>query len=214
MNEWHTYFKALFAQCSFDGITAVLIDRIILSFDAQFFSKLKNLKALHASEIGQYRDFFGDWTMQQNVALDANFDQVLTPYQIVDFMAESVVENLLAKHPDKQPVFIDPCCGTGRFMLGITKACKQRSIEKYEIYCVDIDERMVAIAVTNALLHNIDCYIVHGDVLDFSIFKAYQIKNGKLWESYNYAYLKQVLYCHLHNGDNDKVQDKVQSGLF
>lgn len=192
--EWLDLFYKMFGkQSSFDSVANQLELHIIDNFNHTFFSQLQNIKVVHASTAGQYRDCFGDWMLSQKIQLDSNFDQVLTPYPIVDFMSKSTCEQLQRKFPNQPIQFIDPCCGTGRFMLSTHIACKTSGFKDYNMYCVDIDSRMIAYCITNALLHGINCHIILGDVLDFRIDTAWRVYDGKFNELEDFEHLYDVI---------------------
>ena len=192
--EWLISFNELFGNnASFERVSAFLLTEVVTFQREQAIRYLEHIKQLHAKEFGQYRDFFGDWIMSQKIKLDANFDQVLTPYPIVDFMSLSACHELQEQFKGQTIQFIDPFCGTGRFMLGIAAACITSGIRDKKIYCVDIDQRMVAYCITNALLHKVDCHIILGDVLDFRIDRAWCVQGGKISELLDFEHLYDVI---------------------
>lgn len=67
--------------------------------------------------------------------------QFFTPYQIVDFMVDMMVENL-------HGVVCDPACGTAGFLTQIARIAPETSLLGFEV-----DERLAWVANLNLLIH-------------------------------------------------------------
>ncbi len=80
----------------------------------------------------------------------------LTPQPVVDFMCRSILNE---KNNEKINI-LDPCVGSGRFLL---TANKYAPIAR--LFGVDIDLNMIRTAFTNAAIHSISMYLLHADSL-------------------------------------------------
>lgn len=81
--------------------------------------------------------------------LKKDLQQYYTPTEIVAFMTENIklCANTLA---------VDPCCGTGDFMVGVLREAKDKNIPgKFEdgLYCWDIDKEASKLAKINMILN-------------------------------------------------------------
>lgn len=100
--------------------------------------------------------------------------QFFTPEHITECMASVI--NSKKKEGDyslKQETVMDPCCGSGRFLLGSAK-------ENSDNYFIgqDIDERCCKMAVINLFLRDLNGEIRWGDALTYKINKRWIIKRG------------------------------------
>ena len=100
--------------------------------------------------------------------LDKN--QAFTPDHITNFMAKVTEIN-------KNSVVIDPCCGLGSFLIKATiqalEDCvtleEQENVKKKQIYGIEFDENIYALATTNMLIHSDNSSnIKKGSCFDFN----------------------------------------------
>ena len=82
-------------------------------------------------------------------------NQAFTPDHITDFMAKVVGVN-------KRSVVLDPCCGSGSFLVramtqaldDCATASEQEKVKKHQIYGIEFDENIYGLATTNMLIHS------------------------------------------------------------
>jgi hypothetical protein len=82
-------------------------------------------------------------------------NQAFTPDHITDFMAKIVGVN-------KRSVILDPCCGSGSFLVrAMTQALddcatakEQEKVKKEQIHGIEFDENIYGLATTNMLIHS------------------------------------------------------------
>ena len=88
--------------------------------------------------------------------------QFLTPDSVVEFMCQSTVGQAKETAGDEnRPLnVLDPCVGTGRFLIGAHKYAPDANL-----FGVDIDLRALRIAFTNCAIHGIRAYFLHADSL-------------------------------------------------
>lgn len=208
--SWENIFITVFGrQSTFESVGNLLVKKILTQFDYAFFNELRKINQAYEKQFGLYRDFFGDWIIQRGIELHKQHEQVLTPYEIVEFMSASTVMQLQEHFQGKPILYLDPFCGTGRFMLGTVKHSEQQGLKNYDIVCIDIDILMVAYSVTNALLHGINCVIIHADTLAGKIDKGYIILNGMLRETTareNIELEKKILRAEVSTPDVFKLE--------
>lgn len=85
----------------------------------------------------------------------SNKNQAFTPDHITDFMSKVAGVN-------KRSVVLDPCCGSGSFLVrAMTQAlddcatdAEQKNVKKYQIYGIEFDEDIYGLATTNMLIHS------------------------------------------------------------
>lgn len=82
-------------------------------------------------------------------------NQAFTPDHITDFMAKVIGVN-------KRSVVLDPCCGSGSFLVrAMTQAlddcateAEQEKVKKKQILGIEFDENIYGLATTNMLIHS------------------------------------------------------------
>lgn len=82
-------------------------------------------------------------------------NQAFTPDHITDFMSKIVGVN-------KRSVILDPCCGSGSFLVrAMTQALddcatakEQEKVKKEQIHGIEFDENIYGLATTNMLIHS------------------------------------------------------------
>lgn len=82
-------------------------------------------------------------------------NQAFTPDHITDFMAKITGVN-------KHSVVLDPCCGSGSFLVramtqaldDCATAAEQENVKKHQIFGIEFDENVYGLATTNMLIHS------------------------------------------------------------
>lgn len=82
-------------------------------------------------------------------------NQAFTPDHITDFMSKITGVN-------KHSVVLDPCCGSGSFLVramtqaldDCATASEQEKVKKSQIYGIEYDENVYGLATTNMLIHS------------------------------------------------------------
>ena len=82
-------------------------------------------------------------------------NQAFTPDHITDFMAKITGVN-------KHSVVLDPCCGSGSFLVramtqvldDCATAAEQENVKKHQIFGIEFDENIYGLATTNMLIHS------------------------------------------------------------
>ena len=106
----------------------------------------------------------------------ADKNQAFTPDHITDFMSKITGVN-------KHSVILDPCCGSGSFLVrAMTQALddcatekEQIKVKREQIFGIEFDEDVYGLAATNMLIHSDgNSHIVCGSCFDY---KEWIIKN-------------------------------------
>lgn len=82
-------------------------------------------------------------------------NQAFTPDHVTDFMAKITGVN-------KHSVVLDPCCGSGSFLVramtqaldDCATAAEQENVKKQQIFGIEFDENVYGLATTNMLIHS------------------------------------------------------------
>lgn len=82
-------------------------------------------------------------------------NQAFTPDHITDFMAKITGVN-------KHSVVLDPCCGSGSFLVramtqaldDCATAAEQEEVKKHQIFGIEFDENVYGLTTTNMLIHS------------------------------------------------------------
>ena len=82
-------------------------------------------------------------------------NQAFTPDHVTDFMAKITSVN-------KHSVVLDPCCGSGSFLVramtqaldDCATAAEQEEVKKHQIFGIEFDENVYGLATTNMLIHS------------------------------------------------------------
>lgn len=82
-------------------------------------------------------------------------NQAFTPDHVTDFMAKITGVN-------KHSVVLDPCCGSGSFLVramtqaldDCATAAEQENVKKHQIFGIEFDENVYGLATTNMLIHS------------------------------------------------------------
>lgn len=82
-------------------------------------------------------------------------NQAFTPDHITDFMSKITGIN-------KRSVVLDPCCGSGSFLVramtqaldDCATAAEQEKVKKHQIFGIEFDENVYGLATTNMLIHS------------------------------------------------------------
>ncbi|MFA5032767.1 MAG: N-6 DNA methylase [bacterium] len=119
------------------------------------------LMAVYKPEIikSDIHDHLGDMYIEnQSRSGKLGKGQFLTPDSVVEFMCQSTIGE--AKETGRPLNVLDPCVGTGRFLIGAYKYAPDANL-----FGVDIDLRALRIAFTNCAIHGIRAYFLHADSL-------------------------------------------------
>ena len=109
--------------------------------------------------------------------------------------AERIAHDALCKGKAEQLV-LDPCVGSGRFLLAAHKAAPKA------ILCgVDTDLRMLRIALTNCVIHNIPVHLLHADV------DKHEIDISSEDGEYNWQYANKWYSC------MNELKEKHKGGM-
>jgi type I restriction-modification system DNA methylase subunit len=158
-------------------------------------------------------DHLGDMYVEnQSKSGKSNNGQFLTPDNVVDFICKSTIEQ--AKDGDTPLNILDPCVGTGRFLIGAYNCAPNANL-----FGVDIDLRALRVAFTNCAIHNIRAYFLHADSLvhEIDISKPEGIEN---WQYANKWYsqwdkLKGMSPARADEIKKESAQrEKAHIGLF
>ena len=120
--------------------------------------------------------------------------QFFTPEHITEVMSKIVSHDSYTK---RNETILDPCCGSGRFLLGSAK-------ENPDNYFIgqDIDERCCKMAVINMFLRDLNGEIRWGDTLAYKINKRWIIRKG------GFIYEDAVERCILPNRRRCEVNNQ------
>ncbi len=126
----------------------VLMDKVIELYD------YKLLKS-------DYYDHLGDIYLEKIVSSSEakSRGQFFTPHHVGKMMAEMTIDKT-----DEKINILDPCVGSGRLLM---EAYKQAPNATF--FGVDLDLRMVRIAMTNFAIHSIKGYFLHANSLQHEI---------------------------------------------
>lgn len=106
---------------------------------------------------GEMKDVLGD--LFQGAITYGEAGQFLTPESITRLLARLSVEGV-EPEPGHRPTICDPCCGSGRMLLGVAE--QQRH---WEFIGQDVDLRCVRMTAINLGLRNLYGYVIHGNSL-------------------------------------------------
>ncbi|MBA3045776.1 MAG: SAM-dependent DNA methyltransferase [Euryarchaeota archaeon] len=102
------------------------------------------------------QDHLGDMYVENQSQLGRSYKgQFLTPEHVVNMMCAMTIEKT-----DEEINILDPCTGTGRFLMGAHEYAPNANL-----FGVDIDQRALRVAFTNCAIHNISAYFLHADSL-------------------------------------------------
>jgi len=123
-------------------------------------------------EAGEWEDMFGEY-LEDSFKLNSSTSQFFTPMCIVRMMLMMNISDDDLKKPEPQRI-CDPCCGSGRFMLGVAERYAQSiGALNFLIVNVDLDFRAFVYCCMNAILHQIPSVTVWGNSLSNEVFDAY-----------------------------------------
>lgn len=153
-------------------ITEVLGQKDIIKLDIKNFKTIlkfiedKILPYINNKNI-IYQDMLKLFSAFNNYKEEKN--QVFTPDHIADFMVKITGIN-------KNTVVLDPCCGTGTFLIkAMTQALEdcitkeeRENVKRNKIYGIEYDKNIYGLATTNMLIHgNNNPIIKQGSCFDF-----------------------------------------------
>jgi type I restriction-modification system DNA methylase subunit len=167
--RFHDYNKAwdyLIEFLAVDNCPA-LLSQLKHKFEWLFEDKdlADMLMSIYKPEVlkADMHDHLGDMYVKNQGKLGQSFKgQFLTPDEVVDFMCKAVIGE--ANKANRPLNILDPCVGTGRFLL-----YAHRYAPDANLFGVDIDLRALRVAFTNCAIHNIRAYLLHADSLRHEI---------------------------------------------
>lgn len=126
-------------------------------------------------------DYFGEmWTEMELGSRKNALGQFLTPRAIVQFMTKSTIETETGENEkdEKEPkTILDPCTGTGRFLIVPTSEYPNKRLI---LFGIEIDVVFYRVALVNmAILANHPYSIVRGDTL--AITENYTSPASEMW---------------------------------
>ena len=127
----------------------------------------------------------------------------LTPQPVVEVICKSTLEG--AK--DKEVNILDPCTGTGRFLLAAA-----RYAPKGRLFGVDRDLTMIRTAFTNAAIHNVSMYLLHADSLRHEIDIAKE--DGRANWRYANRWDSQMDKLKASTTPDKEIKKAIQPSLF
>ena len=114
----------------------------------------ENFEAIHADTY----DYLGDMYVEMQGRFSQGIKgQYLTPPQICDFMTRMT---LGVVDRDRPLNILDPCVGTGRFLIAAGKYAPEAVL-----YGIDIDNRAIRTAFANACIHKLRMRLLNADSL-------------------------------------------------
>lgn len=140
-------------------------DRPIGKRPADYFAIAWSL--LYQETVKKNKDILGT-IFEEQITFGEN-GQFFTPAHIADVMAKMIGKGNLKLN---QTVY-DPCCGSGRMLLGASKENPEATF-----YGTDIDLRCTKMAVINMFLFDLNAEIYWGDSLRMELWKRWVVRKG------------------------------------
>ena len=139
--------------------------------EIEFLGELMVIHAKYTEENGRFGDMFGEYLIQTN-QLNFKAGQFPTPPTIAEFMVKISLTTQKSLEGEPKQI-MDPCAGTGGFMLKTAKHYAE-TIGKmnFIFYNVDIDFRMYVFCTMNAILNGIPSVNVWGDSLALKFWEG------------------------------------------
>lgn len=127
--------------------------------------------------------------------------QFLTPMNVCNMMTQMAIPEELR---NKKSNILDPCCGTGRFFMTGFKVSP-----KSYYYGVDIDQRILHVALVNCAMHDIHGFLLHADSLVHEI--GLDTPNGR----YNWKFANQweSHWSDLKTMADDQIEEKLSDDI-
>lgn len=149
--------------------------------DEEFGKKTRAVYDLIDVKSDRY-DYLGDLYIEMQGHSDKKRKgQFLTPDSIVEMMVRMTVDKIDREKPIN---VLDPCVGTGRFLVKANEMLPEANL-----FGVDIDIRALRIAMVNCATHNIRAYFLCADSLVYDIDIA--TENGR----YNWQFSNRWYSC-------------------
>lgn len=143
-------------------------------------------------------------------------NQAFTPDHITDFMSKICAVN-------KHSVILDPCCGSGSFLVrAMTQALddcatesEQINVKKNQIYGIEYDENIYGLATTNMLIHSDgNSNIIQGSCFDNLDWIKSAKPNVILMNPPYNAQRKHMPKSYTDNWAKDKKEDPTKGFYF
>lgn len=121
--------------------------------DPELCEKLHDVYDLDLLKVDTY-DYLGDlYYRNQDKSVKGQKRLIFSQKRI-----NELIHNMIIGKTDDQVNILDPCVGTGRFLLSVYKY-----VPNANLFGVDSDLRALRIAFTNCAIHNIKAYLLHAD---------------------------------------------------
>ena len=140
--------------------------------DSKLMGRLMIAHKQYQDEFGAFSDMFGTYMEGQGMT-SAGLGQFFTPEDICKMMVDLKLEDIQAA-PARPSRVLDPCCGSGRFMLAVAEKY-HRELKQYNFFItnVDLDFTAFVLCLFNAILHAIPTVCIWGNSLSMDVFAAY-----------------------------------------
>jgi len=145
----------------------------------------EHLEAIHSDTY----DYLGDMYVEmQGYFSQSRKGQFLTPPTVCEMMVKMTIGE---KERKKPLTILDPCVGTGRFLISAGKYAPNATL-----YGIDIDNRAIRTSLANACIHKLRMRLLNADSLrhatDFSTEAGrYNWQYCNKWQSH-YSKLKGI----------------------
>jgi type I restriction-modification system DNA methylase subunit len=178
-----------------NGAVRKIGERTMDYFQKAFFELIKETEESKKDVLGEI--------FQAQITYGEN-GQFFTPEHVTECMAQIVIGE------EKKETLMDPCCGSGRFILSAAKI----NPEGYFIG-QDIDERCCKMTVINMFLRGINGEVRFGDSLVNKCKKRWFILNGFIFEDDQPKYFEKELYIHIDTKkETPSIKQENQQTLF
>lgn len=146
----------------------------------ELLSKLMMIHREFTEEAGEFQDMFGEY-MEDTFNTNQWAGQFLTPMNVVKLMSMINIRDNPEELMGEPKKICDPCCGTGRFMLGVAEQyAKVVKCFNFLFVNVDVDKRAFTYCTMNAILNAIPSIHIWGNSLKVEVFDAFAVLPGYL----------------------------------
>ena len=114
--------------------------------------------------------------MTEHEHLNYKLGQFATPKTVARAMVKMLLPDDEEKLAEKCIRILDPCCGTGTFMVATAKHYYEHlGYCNFVFWNIDIDKRMMIYTVMNAILYRIPAIVIHGNALSDEYWEAWEV---------------------------------------
>lgn len=150
-----------------------------LSEDKELCEDLLKVYDLSLLKADTY-DYLGELYVEKQAYLGQKLkEQSINPDSVT-----VLISSMAIRKTDGRLNILDPCVGTGRFLLAAYKYAPNANF-----FGVDTDLRALRIALTNCAIHNIPAYLLHADS------QIHEIDISKPDGLYNWQYANRWYSC-------------------